>query len=169
VPYNFWADINLGVALQTAVDRRWHCRFSEGLEIKPDLAATHVNLGVALQRRGRIDEAIIHYRKALELEPTSGGQCQPRVALAGLGQIDEAIAYYQKALEIKPDYAEAHYNLGDALQRRGQVAEAISHYEKALESNPDYAEATTTWASFWTTGTRGRGRGPFSEGPGTET
>ena len=28
----------------------------------------------------------------------------------------EAIAHYRKALEIKPDYAEAHYNLGIALQ-----------------------------------------------------
>ena len=55
--------------------------------------------------------------------------------------MDEAITQYQKALEIKPDYAEAHINLGSALQQKGRVDEAITQFQKALQLNPDYAEA----------------------------
>ena len=102
----------------------------------------HNNLGVVLAGRGQVDEAIAHYRKALEINPDyARAHNNLGVALAGRGQIDEAIAHYRKALEINPDYAEAHNNLGMALAGRGQVDEAIAHYRKALEINPDYADA----------------------------
>jgi Flp pilus assembly protein TadD len=51
--------------------------------------------------------------------------------------VDEAITQYQKALQIKPDFAEAHYNLGNALVRKGSVDKAIVHYQQALQINPD--------------------------------
>ncbi len=39
-------------------------------------------------------------------------------ALLKKGQIDEAISQYQEAIRMKPNYAEAHYNLGGALDRK---------------------------------------------------
>ena len=39
--------------------------------------------------------------------------------LAEQGKLDEAVACYRRALELKPDFAEAHYNLGNALRTRG--------------------------------------------------
>ena len=45
------------------------------------------------------------------------------------------------AIKIKPDYADAHYNLGNALRREGKNSEAISHYKMAIKINPDYADA----------------------------
>ncbi len=53
---------------------------------------------------------------------------------------DEAIAEAQRALEAWPGYAEAHYNLGNALAGRGQVDAAIAHYQKVLEIKPNNAE-----------------------------
>ncbi len=47
----------------------------------------------------------------------------------------------RKALAIKPDYAEAHNNLGVALQELGKLDEAVASYHKALAIEPDYAEA----------------------------
>ncbi len=92
--------------------------------------------------RGQVDEAIAHYRKALEIKPDYvEAHNNLGNALAGRGEVDEAIAHYRKALEIKPDYAEAHNNLGTALAGRGEVDEAIAHFRKALEIKPDYAEA----------------------------
>ena len=44
---------------------------------------------------------------------------------------------------MKPDYAEAHNNLGNALQDQGKLDEAIACYRRALELKPDYAEAHT--------------------------
>jgi protein O-GlcNAc transferase len=44
-------------------------------------------------------------------------------------------------LELKPDYAEAHNNLGNALNDQGKLDEAVACYRRALELKPDYAEA----------------------------
>ena len=52
------------------------------------------------------------------------------------------MSQYQEALRLKPDYAEAHNNLGLALQDQGcMLAEAVSQYQEALRLKPDYAEA----------------------------
>ena len=40
-----------------------------------------------------------------------------------------------------PDYAEAYYNLGNALKELGRYEEAVSRYEQTLSIRPDYAEA----------------------------
>jgi len=57
------------------------------------------------------------------------------------GRLDEAVARYEEALRLRPDYAEAHNNLGNALESMGRTPEAIAHLEEALRLKPDYAEA----------------------------
>ncbi len=59
---------------------------------------------------------------------------------AELRQFDAAIESYKKALEIKPDYAEAYYNMGNALTDKGDPEAAIDSYKQALKIKPDYAE-----------------------------
>ena len=101
----------------------------------------HNNLGTVLLQKGKVDDAIVHFRKALEIKADhADAQANLGSALLQKGELDEAIAQYLKALEIKPDYALVHYDLGNALLVKGQVDEAIAHYEKALVIKPDYAE-----------------------------
>jgi Flp pilus assembly protein TadD len=129
--------------------------FQKALEIKPDHAETHYNLGTALLQKGNVDEAIVHFQKALEIKPDHAEvHNNLGTALLRKGSMDEAIVHFQKALEIKPGYAEAHYNLGNALLRKGSMDEAISHYQKALEINPDYAEAQNNLARVLATSPR---------------
>ena len=47
----------------------------------------------------------------------------------------------QKAAEFLPDDADAHYNLGNTLNKLGQLEGAVASYHRALEIKPDYAEA----------------------------
>ncbi len=105
-------------------------------------AATDQNkLGLALARRGKVDEAIVHYRKALEIDPDFvAAHNNLGLALAGRGQVEEAIVHYRKALMIRPDNADAYNNLGAAMAECGRVDEAIAYYRKALEIRPDNAE-----------------------------
>ena len=87
---------------------------------------------LALAARGRVDEAIAHYRKALEVEPDNAeAHNNPGAALASRGKFDDAIGHYRRALEIEPGNAYAHYNLGFVLAGRGRIEEAIAHYRKA--------------------------------------
>ena len=43
--------------------------YQKALEIEPDYAEAHYNLGSVLAGRGQVDEAIAHYQKALEIKP----------------------------------------------------------------------------------------------------
>jgi Tfp pilus assembly protein PilF len=98
----------------------------------------HNNLGVALAETGRVEEALAHYRKALELSsryPDAHNNLGE--ALAGKGRLDEAIAHFEKALQIDPSHAGAHANLGAVLARAGRVDQAIPHLERAIEIKPD--------------------------------
>ena len=116
--------------------------FTRALAVTSGNFVAHANLGVALHERGRIDEAIVHYRAALELQPGFAEiQYDLGNALAARQQPEEAAEHYRQALALRPDYAEAHYGLGNALAARQQVDEAIAHYRLALIAKPTLVEA----------------------------
>ena len=93
--------------------------YRRAIELNPDHAEAHNNLGNVLGEQGRLDEAIAAYHRAIALKPDLGrGPQQPGHRAEGQGRLDEAIAAYHRAIELKPDYAEAHNNLGNALRTR---------------------------------------------------
>ncbi len=127
---------------QTAYWRNSESLWTHTLACTSGNYVAHYNLGYALFQKGSVDEAMVQYQKALQINPDSAeAHNNLGNALLQKGNVDEAIAQYQKALEVKPDYAEAHYNLGNALLQKGNVDEAMAQYQKALEVKPDYAEA----------------------------
>ena len=96
------------------------------------------NLANLLFARGQVNEAIVHYRRALELQPDGEAVAYNLgQALFAKGQVDEAIAYYRQAMDLKPDGAVIAYDLGNALFSKGQVDEAIACYRRALDIQPD--------------------------------
>jgi tetratricopeptide (TPR) repeat protein len=132
--------------------------YQRTIERNPECWLANYNLGVALAGRGRIDEAIEHYRKTLEIKSDyAEAHNNLGLALVGRGRIDEAIEHYEKALKLAPGHTQAHINLGAALAARGQIDEAIEHYQRALEINPDCVEACNNL------GLALAGRGRFDE------
>lgn len=100
------------------------------------------NIAISLLQKGKTDEAIAHYNKALELDPNYGeGHYNLANALLRLGRTEEAVAHYEKALEIYPKNISARYNLASVLVQSGRVEEGMAHYRKALELNPRNAAA----------------------------
>ncbi len=107
-----------------------------------DNAVAHNNLGDALFKKGKVDEAITQYQESLEIKPDCAKVCfNLGGALVQKGRVDEAMVYFQKALQINPDSADACYNLGMALLQKGDVDKAMVYFQKALQINPDYADA----------------------------
>ena len=57
------------------------------------------------------------------------------------GKFEEAVKAFKQAIKLKPDYAEAHYNLGDAYAQLQQYKKAIEEYKQAIKLKPDFAMA----------------------------
>jgi tetratricopeptide (TPR) repeat protein len=116
--------------------------FSKALQINPDFAQAHNNLGIALKDQNRLEEAIGSFSKALQIKPDyAEAHNNLGLVLQEQGRMGEAIASFSKALQIKPDYAEAHNNLGITLKNQNRLGEAIASLGKALKIKSDYAEA----------------------------
>ena len=79
------------------------------------------------------------YSKSLTLWNLMGASA------AQIGKLDEAVLAFKKALLIKPDYAEVHYNLGNALRDQEKLQEAIEAYGNALSIKPITLMPTLTW------------------------
>jgi tetratricopeptide (TPR) repeat protein len=107
-----------------------------------DCWVAHNNLGQLLFAKGQVEEALVHYRKAVELQPLSSeAHNNLASALRLTGRMDEALGHYRRALELQPDLAMAHHNLGEVLLQKGQTEEGVAHLEKALALNPSDAAA----------------------------
>jgi tetratricopeptide (TPR) repeat protein len=112
-----------------------------------DNAMAHTNLGEAFYEKGMLDEAIIHYRNALQIDPNQT-LAHSALGLAWLetGRPDESVRHLLRALEINPNFADAHYNLGNTFMQTGQANEAIAHFNRAVEINPNDVEALNNMA-----------------------
>lgn len=98
------------------------------LEIDPDHADAHVNLGRLLHEEGSPASAEKHYRRALDLDPDHEiAAFNLGVALEDLGRFKDAIDAYLRALELDPQNADAHFNLAGLYERRGEKAAALRH------------------------------------------
>jgi Flp pilus assembly protein TadD len=141
-PGNALAHSNLGVVLCDIVHdySAAEAEFREAIRLKPDYAAAHDNLGSALDKQGKLGEAIAEYREAIRLMPDlAGAHNNLGIALSNQGKLTEAIAEYREAIRLKPDEAKAHNNLGIALRNQGKLAEAIAEYREAIRLKPDVA------------------------------
>jgi tetratricopeptide (TPR) repeat protein len=73
-------------------------------------------------------------------------------AVENEGKIDEAIHHYSEALRIEREYADAHYNLANALMKTGKTEkaeEARSHLDEALRIKPNFAEAHNALGTYY--------------------
>jgi len=107
------------------------------LTLAGDAAPLHVNIGIALLARGKVDEAIGHQRRALELRPNyAKAHYNLGNALLKQDKINEAVSHYRQAIRLRQGFVAAHNNLGYALQSQGRVDEAVGHYRQALKFKP---------------------------------
>ncbi len=100
------------------------------LDMEPQHAAAHINLGTLYYNLQDYKSAEAYYRKAIEADP--------RYALAYFdlanvldetGRLQEAIRTYKTALQLAPTYADAHYNLALAYEKLKDHRKALNHWK----------------------------------------
>ncbi|MCX5680984.1 MAG: tetratricopeptide repeat protein, partial [Candidatus Omnitrophica bacterium] len=92
-------------------------------------------LGLAWEKIGNFEEAIIAYQKDLRKNPKDS------LTLLALGnvylkeqQYDEAIQFCKKVIMVQPQNKEAYFNLGVAYSNLHQYANAIENYKNRNRS-----------------------------------
>ncbi len=90
--------------------------------------------GIEAENRHDLDHALVEFRKAAELDPSSS-EVFLRLGDAYMKKHDaaEAIAPLKRAVELSPDSVPIHQLLGYALLAQGYAAEAIPHLEMARD------------------------------------
>ncbi len=102
----------------------------------------HFELGKILYRLSLFEQAALHFRRAVELNPYHlGARNNLASALWKMGRAAEAKALYQEVLRINPAFWTAYNNLGNVLLEEGDYWGAIRQYRAALVLNPRYADA----------------------------
>ena len=113
--------------------------WAEVTKIEPSNAEGHYNLGVALTKQEKYEEALPHLEKSTYLNPYFiKGYYAIGNTLVTLGRPEEAKENYLKALEINPDDAEIRHNLGIVYSQTGQTEKAIEELEKAIDLEPGF-------------------------------
>ena len=126
---------------QAAIYRDEETLWSSSVQKNPGASIAQYNLGVALQARGKREEALAHYEEALRLEPKwVEVHNNMGVILTEKEEWKGAIGHLAEAVRMKPDYAAAHSNLGIALAREGSLEEAIRHLSEAIRLDPQSLE-----------------------------
>jgi len=134
-----------GIAFEEEPDHQVEAieAYQRVLQIEPDHAAAHINLGTVYYNRQEYAASEFHYRRAVEIDP--------RYALAYFdlgnvldetGRVQEAIEAYRNALHLAPTYADAHYNLALAYEKTGEPRRALAHWRSYVK-----LDATGPWST----------------------
>ena len=97
----------------------------------------HLDHGGDCLDKGKYDDAIADYTKAIALDPNCARAYNDRgVAYYRKGAFDRAIADFDKAIALNRNYALAYFNRGVVYYEKGNKEQTIVDYRKALEINP---------------------------------
>ena len=122
------AQIYLEQGLAYWAEQKWQetieaCQ--KAIALNPNLLEAHKTLGNALQKVGRLSEAIGHYARAIEIKPDFAE------AYANLGTLyatqkkwEQALNYYEKALELKSDFPGVYRHLAKVWKNLGSPENA---------------------------------------------
>ena len=130
-------------------------QLERAIRLKPDYAEARYNLGTALERQGRIEDAEAEYRRVLELDPgqpravdrltaiahdRASAMLERGLQLEDAGRLSEAEAAYRSGVRFDPRRAGLHRALGRALQKSGRRHEAVAAYLQVLALDPSSFE-----------------------------
>jgi Tfp pilus assembly protein PilF len=115
----------------------------------PDSAKPHFDYGSALQKEGKLDEAIEQYKLALQFDPKyAAAHMNLGATLSGQAKFDAAVPHMETALQLQPNNGDYHFLYANLLQRIGRNDDAAFHFEAGTRLKPNSADAHYGYAAF---------------------
>ena len=74
--------------------------FKDAIKMRNDRPSAHNNLGLSFFEHGEFDEALVHYKKAIELEPSSVHYNNRGLAYFHFDKLEEAKKDFEEAIRI---------------------------------------------------------------------
>lgn len=111
--------------------------YCDSINIKSDDYRAFAKLGIALWEKDYLEEAIVAYNKAIDLNPEYDVAQNNLgvIYLDGLGDTQEALKYFNSAIALNPNYTLAYFNAGRCEQVLGNKKEAAENYQMAIDLN----------------------------------
>jgi tetratricopeptide (TPR) repeat protein len=124
-----WYD--LGFDLEAVDLEEARDAYRRALELDPDHADAHVNLGRLLQEGGDATQAVAHYLLALERNAKHATAWYDLgIALEDLRRRSDAIQAYEQAIAVEPRLADAYFNLSRLYEAAGKRAAALRNLSR---------------------------------------
>ena len=117
----------------------------EAVRLDPDMARAYDSLGLCYFSLNQNELAVENYRKAIELDQASGRpEAWPylnlAIALEFINEPAEAETDLRKAMSLDPKLPQAHFQLGNLLERQEKIPEATHELLEASRLDSNYAE-----------------------------
>ena len=133
--------------IQPLIENGWHdvalSAYEKLLEVYPQFAMAHNDLGVLCYNMGAKDKAQLHYEKAVEFQ-AENITFQKNLAdfyYAELGRVEEALAIYVRVLEYQPEDVEVLVITGHICVALQKFEDAKDFYQRVLEIEPWNSDA----------------------------
>jgi tetratricopeptide (TPR) repeat protein len=116
--------------------------FKRVIQMNPGYVETYLNWGFMEQCDGKMDQALVHYHTAADLQPEGpAAHFYQAVTLAAAHQRDDAIGYFRNAIWMNPKFWQALYLLGGELASEGKIEEAQAQFSEVTGIRPDFERA----------------------------
>jgi Tfp pilus assembly protein PilF len=136
-----------GTRTQLAYWKNTAALFEHTLVITKNNYIAHNIFGRVLEKQDRLDEAAVHFNKALKIWPDfPDANINMASILIKRKQFDGAMVYLHKAMEINSDDPRVYYYIGSLFQTQQKSDEAIHAYERTLQLEPDFKAALNNLA-----------------------
>jgi tetratricopeptide (TPR) repeat protein len=113
------------------------------VELYPDYAQAHHDLGGAYYQNGDHDSALVHYEKAVEIDPDNVTYLKSVADFhySISNRVEDALALYSKVLDQQPRNLEALLMAGHISVMLQRFDDAEEYYKRVLEIEPGHQDA----------------------------
>lgn len=112
--------------------------FNKAIELKSDFAVAHYNLALALDRQGKLKDAIEKMKRVAVISPQDiGVPFQLSLLYYRDGRKDDAVALLEAIVQRTPTFSNARWYLASMYEEKGDFDKAIAQIDEVAKLNPE--------------------------------